>query len=180
MRTQFLKSYSFVSQLIRRIEADDISLDDLPMHKQNYLAGATFCGNTVIIVNHEATDSPYFYAKSGLYKTFNGLQNFQATEMDDGVYVLADGTLLALEWDTTHFTDNSHKWIHIDINGYKNGPNRFGIDFFTFQVIDRKVKTMGDDGTFCDDKEKCCSETSGDARNSLDCVHYAKSRHFIF
>lgn len=123
------------------------------------------------------------YVKSGLYKTFDGKNTILAGEMDDSQYVLPDGMVLLFEWDTMHFNDGSHCWVFIDINGYKKKPNCWGVDLFTFQVIDGKVLAFGDKGiiytsggksedvTF----EKYCNINQSHRLNGLACAHLAKS-----
>ncbi len=127
LQTQYLKSYSIVQQLIRRMENDEIAMDSSMLsHVKNYLTGATYCGGSSVILNHEADDSPCFYAKSGSYKTLDGKKTVSNGEMDDAQYVLPDGMVLLFEWDTSHYNDGSHCWIFVDINGYKKKPNRWG------------------------------------------------------
>lgn len=180
LQTQYLKSYSIVQQLIRRMENDEIVMDSgMLAQVKKYLTGATYCGNSSIILNHEADGSPCFYAKSGLYKTFDGKRSVDASIMDDAQYVLPDGMVLLFEWDTLHFKDNSHCWIFVDVNGYKKKPNRWGVDLFTFQVIDGKVLAFGDIGTVYNKKdvtvERYCNENVSNNVNGLACAHLAKS-----
>lgn len=184
LQTQYLKSYSIVQQLIRRMENDDVAMDSGMLSQvKNYLTGATYCGNTGIILNHEPDDSPCFYAKSELYKTFDGKNTISPYIMDDAQYVLPDGMVLLFEWDTSNYKDGSHCWIFIDINGYKKKPNRWGVDLFTFQVIDGKVLAFGDKGTIytgggkTEDVtvEKYCNINQSHSLNGLACAHLAKS-----
>ncbi len=184
LHTQYLKAYSVVQQLIRRIEGDEIALDSNMLSQvKYYLTGATYCGSSSTILNHEADDSPCFYAKSGLYKTYDGKNYVNASAMDDTQYVLPDGMVLLFEWDTKHFSDGTHCWIHVDINGYKQPPNRWGVDLFTFQVLDGKILAFGDDGSKTNiagklepvTVEKYCNLNVSNAYNGLACAHLAKS-----
>ena len=43
--------------------------------------------------------------------------------------------------------DNPPIMVTVDLNGFKNPPNRFGYDVFTFQLVDGELKTMGDTNT---------------------------------
>ena len=186
LRTQYLKAYSIVQQLIRRIENDEIALDtNMLSQVKYYLTGATYCGYSKIILNHEPDDSPCFYAKSGLYKTYDGKKTISGGIMDDAQYVLPDGMNIIFEWDTLHYTDGTHCWIYVDINGYKNKPNRWGVDLFTFQVIDGKVLAFGDKGTVYTSAsagskeevtvEKYCNLNESHNLNGLACSYLAKS-----
>lgn len=83
--------------------------------------------------------------------------------------------MFLFEWDTLHYNDESHCWIHVDINGVKNGPNRFGVDVFTFQFTDGKLLAMGDEGTVYSDLGKYCNLKVSNNFNGLACAHYAKA-----
>lgn len=176
LHSKYLKSYSVISQMMKLIEGDDIALDSSMLSQVGkYLKGSTYCGSSSIILNHAPDDSPCFYSKSGRYKTYDGKKLVNASEMDDAQYALPDGTLFLFEWDTLHYKDGSHCWIFTDINGYKNGPNRWGVDLFTFQIIDGKMLAMGDPGTLYTDLNKYCNISSSDARNGISCAYLAKS-----
>ncbi|MDE6138155.1 MAG: hypothetical protein K2F57_01640, partial [Candidatus Gastranaerophilales bacterium] len=82
------------------------------------------------------------------------------------------------------YKDGSHCWIFVDINGYKKKPNRWGVDLFTFQVIDGKVLAFGDKGTIYTYSsgtkedvtvEKYCNINQSNRLNGLACAHLAKS-----
>lgn len=71
--------------------------------------------------------------------------------------MLPDGSLI--------FFDDSPKgegWkgtvIYVDVNGYKNKPNRLGYDFFALEILNGKLYAMGDVGTsYVDNKDdKAC------------------------
>lgn len=176
LRSQYLKSYSMIYQMVRLMENDDVSLDSSVLNKiPRYLKGATFCGGTAATLRGEGGDTICFRAANGAYKTYDGKRSFDSSLMDDAQYVLPDGTLFLFEWDTNHFNDGSHCWIHVDINGVKNGPNRFGVDVFTFQFTDGKLLAMGDEGTVYSDLDKYCNLKVSNNMNGLACAHYAKA-----
>lgn len=55
--------------------------------------------------------------------------------------------------------------VTVDLNGFKNPPNRFGYDVFTFQLVDGELKTMGDTNTLYTDLDKYCNLDSNDPYN---------------
>lgn len=176
LRSQYLKSYSMIYQMVRLMENDDISLDTSVLGKiPNYLKGTTYCGGADNTLRDPKGDTLCFRLANGEYKSYDGKTTVYASYMDDAQYVLPDGTLFLFEWDTVHYSDGSHCWIHVDINGVKNGPNRFGVDVFTFQFTDGKLLAMGDEGTSYSDLDKYCNLKVSNNMNGLACAHYAKA-----
>lgn len=59
-------------------------------------------------------------------------------------------------------------YLTVDINGLKNGPNKFGYDFFMFQIVGGVLKPMGAVGTT--ETFRVCSETSSSSYNGRGCT----------
>lgn len=105
------------------------------------------------------------------YKTFTGAPvNFGY--LDDGMLVLLDGTTLFFEQGSQAVT-LGYYIIGIDINGYKNKPNRFGHDLFAFKVEEdgqliptKNIKTWNPYGA-------CNRNNLTDTTNGLGCAFYA-------
>ena len=89
--------------------------------------------------------------------------------LDDGQFLLKDGTLIIVE------NASQGIWVHVDLNGYKNPPNVFGYDLFTFEFRDGELRTMGDAETSYSDLDKYCNFTGTTKFNGIACAHYAKS-----
>ena len=70
--------------------------------------------------------------------------------------------------------------VSVDLNGFKNPPNRFGYDVFTFQLVDENLKTMGDRNTMYTDMDKYCSLNSKDKYNGIACAQKARSESDYF
>jgi len=180
LRSKFLKSYSVVQQVFRRMiaEGEDIDIRNYSgatFYKTfaKYLTGATDCGGyvdasigiektptgchafNISLKNTEA--KPYKYLK-GESEVYDGMMN-------NGQLMLPDGTLI--------FFDDGPKnegWIgvpiFIDINGANQKPNRLGYDFFAFEVVEGTVLPMGAKNTqYYNQAEEFCnldsSTTSG-------------------
>ncbi len=175
LRSKFLKSYSTLSQMMKLIENDDVILDTtLSKNLIKYLPGATFKNSTAGTGNVNS-DDPFFYWGNEAYKTYSGKVNASKNVFDDGQYALQDGSLLLLEWDEAHFPVGTRNWISVDLNGYNNGPNRWGVDLFTFQIVDGRMVAMGDEGTSFTDLSKYCDKNSNDIHNGIACTHLAKT-----
>jgi prepilin-type N-terminal cleavage/methylation domain-containing protein len=154
LKTQFYKSYSMLKQMYKMMEADDISLDfdnytEVEFRElfQKYLKGATYCG----------TNSSTCFG-TNIIKEYSSLTvDNQGTHAilirtNNGVYQLMSGETLLLGINL----------VSVDINGYKNKPNKFGYDVFMFVFSNEGIIPMGGAGTlfekessvFCDLKEK--------------------------
>ena len=102
------------------------------------------------------------------YKTFSGQILKQLDLLDDGQFILPDGSIILLE-----DSPSPNKYISVDVNGYKKRPNRWGHDLFTFQLMkDGKILPMGAEGTYYTD-DKYCSATSSEQYNGIACAYKA-------
>jgi len=63
--------------------------------------------------------------------------------------------------------------ISIDINGYNNPPNQWGIDLFTFEVTDDGLLPMGNAKSSYKDADKFCDPTKSDSMNGITCAEKA-------
>ena len=177
LKSQFLKSYSTIQQVFKRMQDDEISVDPSSysggrsFYKvfMNYLSGAKNCNPSQSLC--------MFYDVATKTVVYKGITY---TSLDDGQILLNDGTLLMFE----NQTNSSVVWVTVDLNGVKNPPNIEGYDTFTFQLIDGELHTMGDIGsayvgeTYCDiDKiiqiTKNNKSAIGDPYG-MSCAHYAK------
>ncbi len=184
LRSQFLKSYSVVQQVFKQMEADDVSLNPAD-YKPNttgkfyktfikYLQATMDCGGSSTDTNRKNTLPCYYPAEDSTmkpYKTFDGKKTLAYYNLDDGQIVLQDGTILFFE----NSVSNDYIWISVDLNGYKNPPNRWGYDLFTFQFKEGELVTMGDPKTDYSDLNKYCNINSSDNLNGIACAQKAKT-----
>ena len=178
LRTQYLKSYSTLAQMIKLIEQDDIELNDQNtiMNLTKYLPGSTKKEGSDLQDKNNTHNDPFYYYLSNKYKTYDGKGTANKTMFDDVQYALPDGSLLLMEWDDIHYPNGDHHWISVDINGYNNGPNRWGVDLFTFQVLDGKMLAIGDKGSiYTDMSQYCNSQKITNYYNGIACAHLAKT-----
>ncbi len=107
------------------------------------------------------------YAGSVPYKTLDGNNSVSGSLLDDGQIGLMDGALVLVE-------NLNRLWISIDINGYNNPPNQWGVDLFTFEATDDGLIPMGNAKTsYYKDKDKYCDPSKSDSRNGITCAEKA-------
>ena len=172
LRAAFLRSYSLIQQAFKQMENDDVSVDpDDYATRTFYKTFMTYFSGT--------TDCGYAGSScSGLGgTTYKNLNNQSITRcvsskwniFDDGQFILKDGTLIMLE-------NANRLWVHVDINGYNNPPNKAGYDLFTFEFLDGELRTMGSlDTEYYDSDNKYCDLESTASCNGLACAHLAKT-----
>ena len=174
LHSQFLKSYSVIQQAFRQMEADDVSTDP-SAHAPNtfyktfgqYLKVAVHCGN------YSANKSSVCWTIDTPYKTLNGKNNAWTDLFDNGQFVLMDGTNVLIENPPGA---PGRTWVSVDLNGYRNKPNRWGYDLFTFDFVDGELRTMGSKGTYYSaNLEKYCSLSDTSNINGITCAHKAKT-----
>lgn len=178
LRAQFLKSYSTIQQVFKRMESDDLSLDPATYQEnaayykifKQYLNGATDCG-------HASAKLPkpcraYGYQGNDDYKNLLGKTKSYTYYLDDGSLLLQDGSILFFENNNTDLI-----LVSVDLNGFTTTPNRAGYDLFTFQFVDGELKVMGDKGTvYENDVERHCNTFATDNNlNGMTCAFKAKN-----
>ena len=107
---------------------------------------------------------------SDVYRTYNGRTNARNALFDEGQFMLPDGMFVMVNND-----GSIPIMISIDVNGYGKGPNKWGHDLFTFQIMNdtRKLVPMGADGTLYNDERTYCSKTSMSSLNGVACAYKA-------
>ncbi len=127
-------------------------------------------------VSREETTGVDFWELAGdhQYTTFNkDVLYGGGTDLyllDDGQMILRDGASIMIEnaspWDVMYIT--------VDVNGPSKGPNQFGVDTFTFQIMNPEgLVPMGAPDTVFEDQGTYCSKTSTDEFNGMGCTNRA-------
>ena len=101
------------------------------------------------------------------YRTLDGKTKVNSGWLDDGQIGLMDGTLVLFE------NYVGKLWLSIDINGYNNPPNQWGVDLFTFEATDDGLIPMGNAKTSFNEVDKLCDPTSTNAMNGITCAEKA-------
>lgn len=174
LKSQFLKSYSTIQQVFKRMQDDEISVDPSSykdggsFYKEfaKYLTNASIC--------QYGRELCYTFVKDDI--VYKGLNH---TYLDDGQILLNDGTLIMFE----NMVNSPTVFVTVDLNGIKNPPNIMGYDTFSFQLINGELLAMGDKGTnwtgetYCDiDKilQLVKNGSNEGAPHGMSCAHYAK------
>ncbi len=176
LRSQFLKSYSTIQQTYQlMIELDESVInsdyDPATFYKtfSKHLKVALDCGNYYTTMSNK---TPCYAPNTGVYtyKSLDGtvMDNPGERLLDDGIIVLMDGTLIFFE----NNKEEEKIFISVDLNGITGKPNMWGYDLFTFQLIDEKIKPMGDIGTAYSEEEYC-DITKKSSLNGIACAKLA-------
>ncbi len=181
LRSQFNKAYSEVQQAFK-LMADNESVspkdysggacvtvkDCIYFYKQfiKYFKSATDCGTVNIGAGKTL---PCYPARDAVtrYRNLTGRDTIPDSLIDDGQIGLMDGSLLLIENVVNRL------WFSIDINGYNNPPNQWGIDLFTFEVTDDGLLPMGNAKSSYKDADKFCDPTKSDSMNGITCAEKA-------
>lgn len=182
LKSRYFKSYSTITQALKLMKADDVSMDnaDYPsvnFYKlfMNYLSAPYDCGlgGDKGAQQGNKKEVPCYKSSTGNsatpYKSLDGKSNFKQDYLDDGQIAMQDGSLFLFE------NYGGPIYISVDLNGYNNKPNRAGYDLFTFQYIDGELLPMGDPKTSYPDVDKYCSLTSSSNLNGITCASKVKS-----
>jgi prepilin-type N-terminal cleavage/methylation domain-containing protein len=163
-RTKLLEGYSILTQAAKRMEADNVAIDnDSYQHDfyktfKNYLTGVTDCGYAGSSCPTKIIDN--------IYRSEKNLEVF-ITYTDDGVLLLQNGMVLLF---------NNYRTqpiiITIDINGNDNKPNLWGYDAFMFFYVDGKIIPSGAPDTEYSDS-KYCGNNKSYLLNKVGCTNNA-------
>lgn len=189
LRSQFLKSYSTVQQVIRSMVNDEISTNPadyaynysgngFPDMFARYLNAPTICSRNVSgATTQTASGCMSYYGDSKGYKYLNSTSTLGQGIYNDGQILLQDGSLLLFD-DGPSSEGWKGRIIIVDINGYNNPPNMLGYDAFIFENVDGDVYTMGDKNSdwFGVNKNanEFCDINSTKTLNGITCAQKAK------
>ena len=172
------KNYSTISQALdmyhaqtgERIKAGEIEGRMLKTVLMKYLKSVRDCGPSFI----ENVCIEDYVSSPKRYKTFNNTQYFRQNLLDDGVFVLPDGSTVILENSNVNVNSGSI-YISVDVNGFNKFPNKFGQDTFMFQIDNKgQLLPMGAPGTmYYSSSEEYCSKTARNDLNGAGCTYKA-------
>lgn len=129
--------------------------------------------STACVFNQNTTPE---LKKPYIYKAFNKKIQAGSNLLDDGQFILTDGSTILLE-----NKEPARMFITVDVNGYNKKPNQWGHDLFTFQVMNNgRLSPMGAEGTIYTDDSLYCSRTSTDTYNGIGCTYKAMTEKDYF
>lgn len=178
--TALKKAYSVLTNVIQIMtyeEGQAITPSAYGVHKfapvfEKYLVKAKACtdngyGTCLVDRNSILNDNGAAIGYDFIgYKTYNKKAAVAGNLMDNGQVLLSDGMALFIE-------NEAVTYISVDINGINKGPNLWGHDLFTFQLMTSgKLLPMGSEGTTYSETE-LCSASSSSAFNGIACTNKA-------
>lgn len=87
-----------------------------------------------------------------------------------GQFVLNDGTLIMLGSRYEMHMYHTIRFIYVDVNGYKRGPNKMGIDTYVLEIMQNgELLPVGAKGTY--DSGACNEKNSAGWYNGYDCAY---------
>lgn len=189
LETQFKQAFSLISQSLARMNAEQgfdanfssykACTNDFAQKYNQYFIKLVDCGkdgcSSSVGKDEEGKET-------GLdkYRSYTG--NYSASGwLDDGQYTIANTMFIAVN----HCTLANKITIGVDINGINKKPNRFGHDFFLFQIQDNgKLLPMGAPGTtstrWSGDYKNYCKAGSTNVANGFTCAYRAMSEKDYF
>ena len=176
LSSQFHKAYSSLTQatsLISSKEYDSsadlgtVPVGELLEHYQNHMIKAVKCdlhqSDCPLGIFPQKYNGSFLSFVESNYKTYNG-KKVSGMCMSDSALVLQNGMFIIVD-------NCSPIVIAVDTNGWQKPPNRFGHDFFMFQMVDNQLIPMGNAKT----KEQFsqCSSSGSSGYNGLGCTDRA-------
>ena len=172
------KNYSAISQALdmyqaqtgERIKAGEIDAHELKPVLMKYLKSVRDCGLSF----HENVCIEDYMSSPKQYKIFNNKLYFRQNLLDDGIFILPDGSTIMLENAPIGHNGDS-LFISVDVNGFNKPPNIFGQDAFMFQIDNKgQLLPMGSPGTMYYSKtDVSCSKTLKHDVNGAGCTYKA-------
>lgn len=128
---------------------------------------------------YSGTEGSSFITKN--YKTYNSKTANAGGYCNDGIMAITDGSFIFFDVSNAEQETAGKLLFCIDVNGWKKRPNRFGHDFFMFEMEQNtgKLLPMGLENTAFPE-DKYCSLTSSAAQNGLGCTTKALSNPDYF
>ncbi len=186
LETAFKKSYSMLAQVTQRVIMEEYGgqvpdnktgadLEKLMNSYQKYYIKSSTCSRS------ESACSSVFPVSKGTqlanfikdnYKTFSD-KTSPAVLCNDGIMATVDGGFIFFDIGTPAETTYGTVFLAVDTNGWRKKPNRYGYDFFLFQISSNgKFLPMGADGTIWKENTYC-SETLASGVNGYGCASKA-------
>ena len=181
LEAQFKKNYSMLQQALLemyREEGQEISVKNY--NRSTFVKTFIYyikdtkrvtSGITSSLPSEDNSDNKIHTLKD--YRTYTNKQ-LGATHLDDGLIEFKDGRRIYI--DTARGVNKLNNiLLTIDINGVQNKPNRWGFDFFTFEIMeDGRLIPMGAPGSLYENLDnKYCSVNSSNLYNGISCANKA-------
>lgn len=143
MRTRLLRANSIIQDGIGRMVADEVNISELMQSRDYNVLRKYFKDGGCLVPKN---------ASQGNYKNYFGNMNTSSAAIQKVIwppYCLNDGMLLWFaqlnEWSNNKLVATDYTILLVDINGWQNLPNKYGIDvfFWIFNPEDSRVHPIG-------------------------------------
>lgn len=176
LETQFKKSYSMISQVLLSVITDEyggivnFGNSDLPnlisSISKRYKNADTSWPVLPEYPNNTVEVRCNFLQK--YYKNYIG--NSGNTMFNDGIIQIADGSTIYFDIGSTGEITYGSLFVALDVNGWRNKPNKYGYDFFVFQLEKNgKLIPMGGEDSIYPEVTYCSTAYTGGA-NGYGCT----------
>lgn len=176
--TGLKKGYTVLQQALDMYQADNgerlkahdnIGNDKLKDAIKPYLSILKDCGYGLEPSACVQSDQSGVTVHPNPYMNYSNSRMADNSKFDDGQLILTDGSMLFFENVGADLL-----LIHVDVNGYRKNPNRWGFDLFTFQIMDDgKLLPGGANGTKFYDQPKYCDPKGTEGNNGIICTYKA-------
>ncbi len=176
LEAQFKKSYSIISQAFLTVINEDyggiadFDVADLSNIVNNlskrYKDVSTIWPVLPDYPNNSDSARTDFLA--GYYKNFTGKSG--STRFNDGIIQINDGSTIYFDKDSVGSLTYGIILVALDVNGWRNKPNKYGYDFFVFTLEkDGRLVPMGGETSLYPEKNYC-SKSSNSGANGYGCT----------
>ncbi len=173
--TQYLNSlksaYSTLSNAVNTMNAQEGIVASYDTYTDNafkpvfmkYLKVIKDCGTNGCLTSDEG------YNNTNEYRNYAKNNPAYVRLFDEGQFIMANGMFVAIQ--NTYVVGI---YITVDINGIAKGPNAWGHDLFTFQILKKNGRLVPMGAAETDNAgEARCSKTSTSNQNGLSCAYFA-------
>lgn len=187
LETQFKKSYSMISQVFLSVITDEyggivnFGDDDLTnlisSISKRYKNADTSWPVLPEYPNNTAQARCNFLQK--YYKNYIG--NSGSTKFNDGIIQIADGSTIYFDIGQTGEI-YGRIFVALDVNGWRNKPNKYGYDFFVFELEKNgKFTPMGGEDSSFPEERYCSTASDTGGANGYGCTINAltEPKYFI-
>lgn len=189
LEAQYKKAYSIINQAVNRMNAEKGFVANWSSYKactnefadefNKYFLLLLNCGKDKCST---FVDDEHTYLTK--YKTYNGNAGC-ADCFNDGQFILSDTMFVSIN----HCYEPNKILIAVDVNGVYKKPNRYGHDFFVFQIVDDgKLLPLGVKGTQAPglgfqldgNPDSQCNTSGKNNTNGVTCAYRASTDKSYF
>lgn len=177
LEVQFKKSYSLISQSMLNVveneyggivEFGNSDLGNLILTLSKYYKDAQTTWPVLENYPNNTLEARCNFL-ANYYKNYTG--KVGGRRFNDGIIQILDGSTIFFDVSSSDESTYGIILVAIDINGWRAKPNKYGYDFFVFELEKNgKITPMGSDDSLYP-ASKYCSKNSTNASNGYGCTY---------